>query len=153
MQISYYRIKGPNYILGLGPCSRAWVVRGGTNGKEWSGLRIQWAKYKWEDYSKRNISSNMMSTTQIYLPMIKVTFHEALMIEMCIMNIREGREFKISKEKLLPPHWMYCSYFSGRIYVEKISKQCCLGYHNSQRVKEGVWWDRYSNKCLDDQQV
>ena len=30
---------------------------------------------------------------------------------------------------------MQCSYFSGRIYVERTSEQCCLGYHNSQKVE------------------
>ena len=48
---------------------------------------------------------------------------------------------------------MHCNYFSGRIYVEKTSEQCCLGYHNLQKAKEGVWWDMYSSKGLDDQQV
>ena len=48
---------------------------------------------------------------------------------------------------------MHCSYFSGRIYVEKTFEQYYLGYHNSQKTREGVWWDRYSSKDLDDQQV
>ena len=34
------RIKSPNYILDLGPCPKAWVVRGGTNGEERFRLRI-----------------------------------------------------------------------------------------------------------------
>ena len=41
---------------------------------------------------------------------------------------------------------MHCSYFSDRIYVEKTSEQCYLSYNNSQKTKEGVWWDRYSSK-------
>ena len=48
---------------------------------------------------------------------------------------------------------MHCNYFSGRIYVEKTSKQGYLGNHNSQETRKGVWWDRYLSKCLDDQQV
>jgi len=34
------RIKGPNYILGLGPCPRAWVVLGEMNSKEQFRLKI-----------------------------------------------------------------------------------------------------------------
>ena len=48
---------------------------------------------------------------------------------------------------------MHCSYFSGRIYVEEILEQCCLDYYNSQKAKEGVWWDIYSSKGPNDQQV
>ena len=48
---------------------------------------------------------------------------------------------------------MHCSYFSDRIYVKKTSEQYYLSYHNSQKTKGGVWWDKYSNKGLDDQQV
>ena len=48
---------------------------------------------------------------------------------------------------------MNCSYFYGCIYVEKTSEQYYLGYHNSQKTKEGVRWDRYSGKGLDDRQV
>ena len=48
---------------------------------------------------------------------------------------------------------MHCSYFSGRIYVEKAPEQCYLGYRNSQRAREGVWWDKYLSRGSDDQQV
>ena len=48
---------------------------------------------------------------------------------------------------------MHNNYFTGRIYVEKTSKQCYLGYRNSQRAREGDWWDKYSSKGSDDQQV
>ena len=48
---------------------------------------------------------------------------------------------------------MHCSYFSGRIYVEKTSKQYYLGYRNSQRAREGVWWDKYLSRGSNDQQV
>ena len=37
--------------------------------------------------------------------------------------------------------------------MEKTSERYYLGYHNSQETKEGVWWDKYSSKGLDDQQV
>ena len=48
---------------------------------------------------------------------------------------------------------MHNSYFTGRIYVEKTFKQCYFGYHNSQRSREGGYWDKYSSKGSDDQQV
>ena len=48
---------------------------------------------------------------------------------------------------------MHCSYFSGRIYVEKTSEQYYLSYRNSQRAREGVWWDKYLSRGSDDQQV
>ena len=48
---------------------------------------------------------------------------------------KEGNSKKISKGKLLPPYQIHYSYFSGRIYVEKTPEQCCLGNHNSQKVK------------------
>ena len=51
---------------------------------------------------------------------------------------KDDGNLEISKEKLLPPHWMHYNYSSGRIYVEKAPEQCCLGYHNSQKAKEGV---------------
>ena len=46
---------------------------------------------------------------------------------------------------------MHNSYFIGRIYVEKTSEQYYLGYRNSQRAREGGWWDKYLSKGLDDQ--
>ena len=48
---------------------------------------------------------------------------------------------------------MYNSYFTGRIYVEKTSEQCYLGYRNLQSAREGGWWDKYSSRGLDNQQV
>ena len=48
---------------------------------------------------------------------------------------------------------MHCSYFYGRINVEKTSEQCCLGYHNSQKTKEGVWWDKHLGEGSNDRQV
>ena len=48
---------------------------------------------------------------------------------------------------------MHYSYFSNHIYVEKTSEQYYLGYHNSQKTRECVWWDMYSSKGSDDQQV
>ena len=48
---------------------------------------------------------------------------------------------------------MHNSYFTGRIFVEKTSEQCYLGYRNSQKVRESGWWDKYSSKGSDDQQV
>ena len=46
---------------------------------------------------------------------------------------------------------MHYNYFSSRIYVEETSEQCCLDERNSQKAKEGVWWDKYSSKGSDDQ--
>ena len=48
---------------------------------------------------------------------------------------------------------MHCSYFSGHIYVEKILEYYYLDYHNLQKTREGVWWDKYSSEGTDDQQV
>ena len=48
---------------------------------------------------------------------------------------------------------MHNSYFIGRIYVEKTSEQCYLGFRNSQRATEGGWWDKYSSRGSDNQQV
>ena len=48
---------------------------------------------------------------------------------------------------------MYYSYFSGHIYVDKTFEQRCLGYHNSQKAKVGVWWDKHSSSGSNNQQV
>ena len=48
---------------------------------------------------------------------------------------------------------MHCSYFSSYIYVEKILEYYYLDYHNLQKAREGVWWDKYSSEGTDDQQV
>jgi len=48
---------------------------------------------------------------------------------------------------------MHYTNFFGRIYVEKTSEQYYLDYHNLQKAIEGVWWDRYSSKGSDNQQV
>ena len=153
MYIHNCRVKGPNHILGLGPWPRVWVVRGRMNGNEWFKPRTWWARYKWEGGLRRNISSDMIKTAQICIPTIKVTFQEALVIRTCIITYKDDGNSELSKGKLLPPHWMHYSYFSGRIYVEETPEQCYLCYHNSQKAKKGVWWDRYSSKGSNDQQV
>ena len=61
------------------------------------------------------------------------------------------KNIEISKEKLLLPHWMHYCYFSGRIYVEETPLQCCLGYYNSQKAKEGIWWNGYSSNGPNNQ--
>ena len=48
---------------------------------------------------------------------------------------------------------MHYSCFSGRIYVEETSEQYYLNYRNSQKDKEGTWWDKYPSNSSDDQQV
>ena len=48
---------------------------------------------------------------------------------------------------------MHYIYFYGRIYVEYTSEQCFLRDHNSEKVKEEIWWDKYSIDGLDDEQV
>ena len=48
---------------------------------------------------------------------------------------------------------MHCNYFFSCIYVEKTPEQYCLDYNNSQKAREGVWWDRYLSEGTDDQQV
>ena len=57
-----------------------------------------------KDDPRRNTFSDTMNVVQVCTLAIKVTLQKALAIEMCPMNIREGRKLKISKEKLLPPH-------------------------------------------------
>ena len=54
------------------------------------------------------------------------------------MNIREGGEPKNIQEKTATTALNALQLFSDRIYVEKTYEQYCLGYHNSQKVKEGV---------------
>ena len=57
-----------------------------------------------ENDPRRNTSLDTTNVTQVCTLAIKVTLQKALAIGMCLMNIRERRKFKISKEKLLPPH-------------------------------------------------
>ena len=57
-----------------------------------------------EDDPKRNTSSDVMNVAQVCTLTIRVTLQKALAIEMCLINIRGRRKYKISKEKLLPPH-------------------------------------------------
>ena len=53
---------------------------------------------------RSNTSSDTTNVVQVYTLAIKMTLQKVLVIEMCPMNIREGRKLKISMEKLLPPH-------------------------------------------------
>ena len=48
---------------------------------------------------------------------------------------------------------MHCSYFSGRINVEKTPEQYNLSYRHSHKAKEDTWWDMHSSGRLDDEQV
>ena len=48
---------------------------------------------------------------------------------------------------------MHCNNFSSRIYVEKTSEQCNLNHHYSRRAKKDAWWDIYSSRGLDNEQV
>ena len=41
----------------------------------------------------------------------------------------------------------------GRIYVEKTPEQYCFGCRNSQKIWEGVWWDKHSSSGLNNQQM
>ena len=43
---------------------------------------------------RRNTSSDMTNVVQVYTLAIKVSLQKALTIEMCPMNIREGRKLK-----------------------------------------------------------
>ena len=43
---------------------------------------------------------------------------------------------KYLREKLLSPHSMHCSNFSGHIYVEKTPEQCSLNHYRPQRARE-----------------
>jgi len=57
-----------------------------------------------EDDPRRNTFSDTTNVVQVCTLAIKVTLQKALAIEMCPMNIQEGRKLKISKENLLPPY-------------------------------------------------
>ena len=70
--------------------------------------------------------------------MIKVTFQEALMIGTCAINIQERWELKNIQGEAATTALNALNYFSGCIYVEKTPEQCCLGYRNSQKAREGV---------------
>ena len=45
-----------------------------------------------EGDSRRNTSSDTMNVVQVCILVIKVTLQKALMIKMCPMNVREGKE-------------------------------------------------------------
>ena len=68
-------------------------------------------------------------------------------LQECTKGIRMQ---KYLREKLLPLHSMYCSNFSGRIYVEKTPEQRSLNHYSSQRAREDAWWDMYSSEGLND---
>jgi len=53
---------------------------------------------------RRNTSFDATNVAQVCILAIRVTLQKALAIGMCLMNIRERRKLKISKEQLLPPH-------------------------------------------------
>ena len=57
-----------------------------------------------EDDPRRNTSSDTTNVAQVCTLAIRVTLKKVLAIGMCLMNIRERRKLKISKEKLLPSH-------------------------------------------------
>ena len=57
-----------------------------------------------EGNSRRNPSLDTTNVAQVYTLPIKVTLQKVLAIEICLMNIRERKKLKISKEKLLLPH-------------------------------------------------
>ena len=95
-----------------------------------------------KDDPRRNTSSDAMDVAQMRTLAIKEPLRKALAIGMCLISIRGRRKHKISKEKLLSQHYMHCSYFSGRIYVERTIEQCNLGYHNTQKAEEGCLMGR-----------
>ena len=57
-----------------------------------------------KDDPRRNTSLDAMNVAQMCTLAIKGPLQKALAIEMCLINIRGRRKYKISKEKLLPPH-------------------------------------------------
>ena len=57
-----------------------------------------------KDDSRRNTSSDAMDVAQMRTLAIRGALRKALVIGMCLINIRGRRKRKISKEKLLPPH-------------------------------------------------
>ena len=48
---------------------------------------------------------------------------------------KDDKNIEISKEKLLPLHWMHCSCFSSHIYVEETPEQCCLATTTHKKLK------------------
>ena len=65
-----------------------WAIWGRVNGNGWFKPKTQWAKYKWEDGLRRNISLDMINRSHLHVVMIMMTFQEAPMIKMCIMNVQ-----------------------------------------------------------------
>ena len=48
---------------------------------------------------------------------------------------------------------MHLTKHPSRIYVEKTPEQYCFGFRNSQKIWEGVWWDKHSSSGMHDQQM
>ena len=57
-----------------------------------------------KDNPRRNTSSNVIDVAQMRTLAIRRPLRKALAIGMCLINIQGKRKYKISKEKLLPPH-------------------------------------------------
>ena len=57
-----------------------------------------------KDDLRKNTSSDAMDVAQMRTLAIRGPLRKALVIGMCLINIQGKRKYKISKEKLLPPH-------------------------------------------------
>ena len=87
---------------------------------------------------KKNSSSDMMNTVQVCTPAIRVILQETPMIGTCLINIREGRKPKniygktatIALNALQLLFWLH-------LYGKTV-EQYYLGYHNSQKTREGA---------------
>ena len=77
-----------------------WTIQGWVNGNEWFKPKIQWAKYRWEDGPRRNISLDMINKSHICVLTIMMTFQEAPMIKMCIMNFQGWWDLRNILEKV-----------------------------------------------------
>ena len=95
-------------------------------------------KEKVECYSPRRLYySNKMNTGSASIQVPSPTLEELLALRRNFKECtKEIRMQKYLRKKLLPPHSMPCSNFSGRIYVKKTPEQCSFNHYNSQRAKE-----------------
>ena len=80
----------------------------------------------------------MVSASQVSTPATRTTFQETPLLGTCLINVREGRKLKNIQGKAATITLNALQLLYGRIYVEKTSKQFYLGYHDLQKVREGV---------------
>ena len=87
---------------------------------------------------RRNSSSDMMNAAQVSIPAIRMTIQEASMIGTCLINIREGRKPKNIYGKTATIALNALQLFFWLHLYGKTVEQYYLGYHNSQKTREGA---------------